>query len=145
MTQPIPPNTTAELEDLLALHLDALLTGSGDPITELSRTINPAITAELSALTQIAEQIQPALIAVEPNPEFVARLRQELVTPTAPTLILRWRTLPPTAKLAARIGGVTLGAGLMYLAGRGVFGMIAGLLNRGKSAPVTAAPALKQA
>jgi hypothetical protein len=80
--------------------------------------------AELLTLTRrLSESLQP----VAPSEDFVVRLKAEITGEATPTLMLRWRKLPASYRVAARLGGITLTAGLALLATRRVFGLVAAL------------------
>ncbi|MCS6871269.1 MAG: hypothetical protein RML95_10845 [Anaerolineae bacterium] len=111
-----PETPKSALEDLLAAHADALT--SGKPLALSAERLSEAEQAEAQSLMLLAERLSAELTPVTPDPAFVARLRTELLAqaPARPTLLLRWRNLPKRYKVAARIGGLTLTAGLALLA-----------------------------
>jgi hypothetical protein len=102
-------------EDIFARHADSLLTG---------QPFNADFTfldAEDLALFDLAESLHATLVPVPPRPEFLAKLKRELVGETVPALpmpawMLRWRKLPVGYRVAAGVGGVTLTAGLTLFA-----------------------------
>lgn len=111
-----PEAPKGDLEDVLAAHADALIRGvpsafSAEGLSETER-------AEAHSLMFLADRLHAGLVPVTPDAAFVARLRAELLAqaPERPALLLRWRSLPERYKLVARIGGLTLTAGLALLA-----------------------------
>ncbi|MCE7946897.1 MAG: hypothetical protein DYG88_05650 [Chloroflexi bacterium CFX4] len=119
---PKAPNTA--LEDLLAAQADALI--SGAPFEDSLPSLAPADQAAAHSLMLLANRLSAGLAPVTPDPAFVARLHAELAAqastaaPANVDLMLRWRNLPQRYKVAARIGGLTLTAGLALLASRRV-------------------------
>ncbi|MFQ3535361.1 MAG: hypothetical protein SNJ58_05750 [Aggregatilineales bacterium] len=111
-----PEVPKGNLEELLAAHADALVHGL--PFTLSAEGLSEAEQAEAHSLLFLADRLRAGLVPVEPNAAFVAQLRAELLAqaPASPALLLRWRNLPKRYKLAARIGGLTLTAGLALLA-----------------------------
>lgn len=111
-----PEAPKGDLEELLAAHADALVRGV--PFTFSAEGLSEAERAEAHSLLFLADRLSAGLAPVTPDPAFVAQLRAELLAqaPASPTLLLRWRNLPKRYKLAARIGGLTLTAGLALLA-----------------------------
>lgn len=107
------------IEDLLAAHADALLAGRDDSDVKLDRYgIAPSQVAEVTELLHLARQLRDSLTPVTLSEEFVRRLKSELVGEQPVTLFVRWRKLPPQYQLAAKLGGLTLGAGIVLLATR---------------------------
>ncbi len=119
---PKAPNSA--LEDLLATHADALI--SGAPFEASLQGLAMDDQAIAHSLMLLANRLSVGLTPVTPDPAFVARLHAELAAqapaaaPTSADLMLRWRNLPQRYKVAARIGGLTLTAGLALLASRRV-------------------------
>lgn len=119
---PKAPNTA--LENLLAAQADALI--SGAPFEASLQGLEAADQATAHSLMLLANRLSVGLAPVTPDPSFVARLHAELAaqasttTPANVDLMLRWRNLPQRYKMAARIGGLTLTAGLALLASRRV-------------------------
>jgi len=129
----------ASLEDLLAAHTDALLTGQ--PLTPRLEALPAAEAAQARELLFLAQRLRETLVpdgAAAPSAEFLSRLKGELLNAPAPSeavamaphsLFTRWQRLPAPYRLAAGLGGLTLTAGLTLLAGRGVVGLF-NRLNR---------------
>lgn len=113
-TQPQP----RPIEDLLSAQADALIAGQEFKVG--------AASADEYALLHLASRLRETLVPVAPSEEFLSRLKKELTgTPAlipanAPALVERWQRLPASYRVAARVGGLTLGAGLALLATRRV-------------------------
>jgi hypothetical protein len=125
-------NDNFELDDLLAAHLDALI--AAQPTDTFYRGLTRANDGQALELLHVANQLQRALTPVEPSAHFLADLRAEFVTHEPKTLALRWRGLPAQYRLAARLGGGALTAGLVLLAVRRSLLMLANLRSTGKHA-----------
>jgi hypothetical protein len=112
-----PEALNSALENWLAAHADALI--RGEPFTASAEGLSEAERAEAHSLMFLADRLREGLTPVTPDPAFVARLRSELLAqaPSQPALLAQWHKLPKGYKLAARIGGLTLTAGLALLAG----------------------------
>ncbi len=108
------------LEDLLAAQADYLLAGADDfdPHFE-QHHVKPAQAAEATELFDLAYMLRDNLSTAEPSEAFMARLKSELVGEAPITLAVRWRKLPAQYQLAAKLGGMTITAGIMLLAARG--------------------------
>jgi hypothetical protein len=107
------------IEDLLTAQADALLAGRDDSDLRLDRYgIAPSQVAEATELLDLARQLRDSLVPVTVSEEFVRRLKSELIGEQPVTLFVRWRKLPPQYQLAAKLGGLTLGAGIVLLATR---------------------------
>ena len=102
------------LEDLLAAQADALITDEAFESGSLSREQ----AAQANELLDLAFRVNDSLQPVMPSEAFMARLKDELIGEAQPTLIVRWRKLPPQYQLAAKLGGLTITAGIMLLAAR---------------------------
>ncbi len=107
-----------EVEALLAAHLNALLAG------ERNDSYLKGATGEELALLHLANRLNRSLMPVEPNMEFVAALKAQFVGVEQKTLVLRWKAIPARYRLAARLGGGALTAGLALFAGRRALGRI---------------------
>lgn len=129
-------NENFELDNLLAAHLDALITG--EPTDRFARGLDGARDGEALELLHIANQLQMALTPVEPAAQFLTSLHNEFVSPEPKTLALRWRGLPAQYRLAARLGGGALTAGLFLLAVRRSLTMLANLRSAHKHAEANA-------
>ncbi len=108
-----------QIEELLAAQADALLAGFEDFDPRIDQYgFNSSQMAETTDLLNLAHYLRRTLTPVAPSEEFVRRLKSELVEDQPVTLLVRWRKLPPHYQLAAKLGGLTLGAGLVLLATR---------------------------
>jgi hypothetical protein len=116
-----------DIEALLAAHTDAILAGREFALDMYQ--IGTAETADVYPLLNLANRLREAFRPVSPSDEFVNHLKNDLVGETMPTLILRWRKLPARYRMMARLGGLTLTAGLTLLAARRVVDVIS-TLNR---------------
>ncbi|HVO42704.1 MAG TPA: hypothetical protein VMT34_08780 [Aggregatilineales bacterium] len=117
----LPPENRA-LEHLLATHAEALRRQSAvqpDDFEFLFEEygLTEAESVEAKSLLRIAHRLN-TLVPVAPSDAFVRRLKNDLTGRRESALILRWRRLPGFYRLAARIGGMTITAGLLLLAGR---------------------------
>lgn len=118
-----PKTPNGALEDLLTAHAEALINNA--PFEASLQGLAAADQATAHSLMLLANRLSAGLAPVMPDPAFVARLHAELAAqvPASPAnvdLMLRWRNLPQRYKVAARIGGLTLTAGLALLASRRV-------------------------
>jgi hypothetical protein len=122
----------SQLEDLLAAHTDALLAGLEDFDPQFMRFgITPAKAAEATDLLGLASRLRDILSPVTPSEAFTRRLKNELIGAEQPvTLLVRWRKLPAHYQLAAKLGGLTLTAGLLLLASRRAVGVLDALHRR---------------
>ena len=122
----------SQLEDLLAAHTDALLAGLEDFDPQFANYgIASSQAAEATNLLGLAFRLRETLTPVAPSEEFTRRLRNELVGAEQPvTLLVRWRKLPAHYQLAAKLGGLTLTAGLLLLATRRALGVLDALHRR---------------
>jgi hypothetical protein len=133
----LPLNNSA-LEHLLSAHADALIRKPNVQADDFDFLfdeygLDEAEVADAESLLQIAHQLNE-LTEVAPSDAFVARLKNELTGAQAESaLILRWRRLPATYRLAASVGGMTLTAGLLLLAGRRIVDVIGFLQRRQQS------------
>jgi hypothetical protein len=120
----LPEAPNSALEDWLAAHADALIRGV--PLAFPAEGLSEAERAEAHSLMFLADRLREGLTPVTPDAAFVARLRAELLAqaPAKPALLLEWQKLPKRYKLVARIGGLTLTAGLALLASRRVLELL---------------------
>ena len=117
-----------QIEELLAAHADALLAGFEDFDPRSGQYgLNSSQVAETTDLLNLAHYLRRTLIPVAPSEEFVRRLKSELVEDQPVTLLVRWRKLPPHYQMAAKLGGLTLGAGIVLLAARRALDILDGL------------------
>ncbi len=117
-----------QIEELLAAHADALLAGFEDFDPQLGQYgLTSSQAAETTHLLHLAQHLRRTLTPVAPSEAFVRRLKSELVEDQPVTLLVRWRKLPPHYQLAAKLGGLTLGAGIVLLAARRALEILDGL------------------
>jgi len=112
-------NADDQLESLLMAQANALITGAEQFEPPLPTTVlTPRQQAEAQDLFEIASRLRVVMSPVEPSADFMLRLKSELVenAPATDTLLVRWRKLPAGYRLVARLGGMTIGAGLALLA-----------------------------
>lgn len=112
-------NADEQLESLLLAQANALINGAEPFEPPLSQTtLTPRQQAEARDLFELAYQLRVVMVPAEPSADFMARLKSELVedAPAPDTLLVRWRKLPAGYRLVARLGGMTIGAGLALLA-----------------------------
>jgi len=108
------------LEDLLAAQADSLVAGTDDFDPRfVQNKVAPAQVAEATELFDLALLLRDNLSTSAPSETFTARLKAELVGEAPVTLAVRWRKLPASYQLAAKLGGMTITAGIMLLAARG--------------------------
>jgi hypothetical protein len=122
----------SQLDELLAAHTDALLAGLADFDPQFTHFgIASSQAAEATDLLGLAFRLRETLTPVAPSDEFTRRLRNELVGAEQPvTLLVRWRKLPAHYQLAAKLGGLTLTAGLLLLASRRAIDVLNTLQHR---------------
>jgi len=128
-----------ELEELLVGHMDALIAGH-----ETDRFFKGA-DVETLELLHIANQLNFALVPVEPSAAFLADLKSQFTAPEERAVVLRWKTIPARYRLAARLGSGAVAAGLVLLAIRRVLTVLAGLrgaheINAAKQSEVKVTP-----
>lgn len=104
------------MEDLLDAQLQALLAGIDYEPDPNRYGLSVSESTEAYALLHLAHRLSEALVPVSPSDEYIQRLKNDLVGLPAPALLLRWRKLPTHYRLAARLGGLTLTAGVILLA-----------------------------
>jgi hypothetical protein len=122
------------IEDLLAAQADALLAGVEDyypPFDQYELTSSQV--ADTAELLHLAQHLRRTLTPVVPSEDFLRRLQSELVEDQPVTLLVRWRKLPPHYQMAAKLGGLTLGAGIVLLAARRALDMLDGLNHHAQS------------
>jgi hypothetical protein len=127
------------LENLLAEHMDALVAGR-----ETDRFFKGA-DVETLELLHIANQLSYTLVPVEPSAAFLADLKAQFTAPEERAVVLRWRAIPAPYRLAARLGGGAMAAGLAVLAVRRALNVLGGLrgtqhLSTAKQAEVKVTP-----
>lgn len=108
---PTPEESDSVLAELLSAHADALIA---------ERPFLSPVGADVAPLLELANSLKGALVPVDPDLAFYTRLKAELLAvpfPTTPTLSTRWRNLPARTRWVARVGGLTLTAGLALFAG----------------------------
>ncbi len=108
----------ARIEHLLAAQADALLQGQEFNLQREAYGLSALEAAEAFDLLQLATRLHQNLEPVAPSEELVRRLQSELLGQPNPqmSLALRWRKLPARYRTAARLGGLTLTAGIALLA-----------------------------
>jgi hypothetical protein len=117
------------LDEILAAQADALIAGQEDfEMEEFDLTSDQA--AEANELFHLAAQLSDSLQPVMPSEAFMARLKDELTGESQSALLVRWRKLPPQYQLAAKLGGITLTAGVMLLAARTGINVLGSLQRR---------------
>ena len=120
-----------QLENLLAAQFDALIAGQDDFDPQLTRYgLTPAQTAEATDLLNLAYRLRGTLMPVAPSEAFTSRLKGELIGDQPVTLLVRWRKLPAHYQLAAKLGGLTLTAGILLLASRRALTILEALQHR---------------
>ncbi len=120
---------SAPLEDLLAAHADSLIAGLTDFAPQLER-YSVAQAAEATQLLDLAQRLRESLVPVAPSDEFIERLKGEFVGEPQLTLLVRWRKLPAHYQLAAKLGGLTLTAGIVLLAARRALTILGAMQHR---------------
>src|SRR5258708_1090771 len=107
------------LVDLLAAQADALIgeIEEFDPPLP-TKALSPPQAGQANALLHLANRVAQNLAPVEPSAAFIARLHDELTGNEVETLLVRWRKLPARYRLAARLGGLTITAGLAVIAAK---------------------------
>lgn len=108
----------SSVEDILAEYADGLVTG-GIQANDLIQKYDIQAHSELAAMLKLAQALEGILVQVEPSPEFVRDLRRELLhEPQSVLNRLGKLSSVQMGQLAAGIGGLTLAAGILWLAGR---------------------------
>jgi hypothetical protein len=125
-------SSDAQFEALLDAQLASLVAGRAFAALPEQYGLSGDAATEAYDLMHLAQRMSESMIALPPSPEFVTRLKNELVGNLTPALILRWRKLPAAYRVAARLGGLTLTAGLALLASRRVLGLL-GTLNQARA------------
>ncbi|MBN1200424.1 MAG: hypothetical protein JXJ20_01085 [Anaerolineae bacterium] len=113
-------------------HADALAAGVLDLDTLLEQ-YNEIAYSQVEELLTLANRISQTLSDVTPAREFVDDLRRQLSEGIIPGNRSWWeriRQLPPSAQLAAGIGGATLTAGVVLIASRPVLDALADWRSR---------------
>lgn len=107
------------LQELLAEQADALIAGDDkfDPRFERFN-FNSEQADDARDLLQLATHLRETLLPVGPSPEFMMQLKGELTGEAPVTLLVRWRKLPASYQLAAKLGGLTITAGIVLLAAK---------------------------
>lgn len=102
--------------DILAEYADGLIQGNLR-LEDVLQKYQIAPGSELEALLRMAALLDRVLVQVDPSPEFVQQLREELLGTDVQTLIQRLRQLT-TFQIAAGLGGITFAAGVLWWARR---------------------------
>jgi hypothetical protein len=121
MVTPNKDSIEARIEALLAQHADTLIDDDSFDMLPFESSFTdadfaPVDVAEVRNLMQLATQVSTVLSPIEPSPEYIARLRAELAGQAQTTLLVRWRKLPASYQLAAKLGGMAITAGIVALA-----------------------------
>lgn len=120
------------MEELLNAQLEALLAGRTFDAHMHTHRLDPHLKDQAGDLLHLAERVHSALVFVQPRETFLRDLKRELVadgalaasralaaaeavTPAA-RRALRLPNIPPRYRVAAGLGGLTLGAGVAVLA-----------------------------
>ena len=122
------------LDEILAAQADALIAGDEDFDME-GFELTSSQAAEANELFRLAVQVSDSLQPVMPSEAFMARLKDELTGESQSALLVRWRKLPPQYQLAAKLGGITLTAGVMLLAARTGINVLGALQRRNQPKP----------
>lgn len=106
---------TPQIEDILAEYADQLIEGH-ITVAEVMAKYNIPSGSETEILLKLAFQLETVLVNVAPSPEFVAQLRQDLLSGSSQNVVARLRTLSAAqlGQLAAGVGGVTVVAGVLF-------------------------------
>jgi hypothetical protein len=113
------PQNDSFLEDLLSAQADALLAGQPFDVPADADNMD-----DLMPLFTLAQSLSGVLVPALPSEAFSERLKGELVGEPSMTLLTRWRKLPPHYRAIARLGGLTITAGLTLLAIRRGFNLL---------------------
>lgn len=103
-------------QDILAEYADGLVKGSVR-VEEVLEKYHILPGSELEKLLRIAALLDKVFVQVDPSPEFVRHLREELMAEDVITLVQRIRQLT-TLQIAAGLGGITFAAGVLWWARR---------------------------
>lgn len=123
---------TLKPEEILAEYAEGLAAGTLT-VADLIEKYQIEAGSELDVLLQLAETLDDILMTVEPSAQFVDELHQTLLKERE-TLLARLRHLSPS-QVAAGIGGLTVAAGLLWLARRSALDI---LVRRNTVTPDTA-------
>ena len=113
------------MEELLNAQLEALLAGRTFDAHPAKFGLDPRQESQASDLLRLAERVHSALVFVNPREDFLRSLKRELmadgVASSAPLAdqerpALRLPHIPIRYRIAAGVGGLTLGAGVAVLA-----------------------------
>jgi hypothetical protein len=122
MIQPTLPDS--RIEAVLDAQLVALQRGDAFSFDPAQFRLNAVEAASAHELLMLTQALKSALLTALPAEAFVERLKMELLGGATATLSERWRKLPANYRMAARLGGLTLTAGLALLASRRVMGLV---------------------
>src|SRR5258706_5309713 len=126
----------SQIENLLAAHADAIDAELMDFKKQFANFgLAPSQAAEAADLLDLAQTLRGTLALVEPSPDFTRRLKSELVGEPPLTLLVRWRKLPAHYQLAAKLGGLTITAGIVLLAVRRALAVLDALHRRDDTEP----------
>lgn len=103
----------SDLQDLLSSITDAILNGDSDVDRVLKR--HEVDSPETRELVELIDSLYHSLNPVTPSPQFVKRLRSDLVGTDTSNVLVKVRSLPPRVQIAA---GLALVAGVFILSRR---------------------------
>jgi len=107
------------LQELLAQQANALITDTDNYEPHFERySFNVQQETEARDLMQLSSHLRESMLPMNPSSEFMSRLKGELTGEAPVTLLVRWRKLPASYQLAAKLGGLTITAGIVMLAAR---------------------------
>lgn len=117
------------MEELLNAQLEALLAGRTFDAQPHTHHLDPRLKVQAGDLLRLAERVHSALVLVQPRGAFLRDLKRELVAEGAVVAsrgaaaeaeaarhALRLPNIPPRYRVAAGLGGLTIGAGVAVLA-----------------------------
>jgi hypothetical protein len=102
-------------EDILAEYAEGLVRQEVD-LKALLQKYEVAPDSELEALLQLAASLEKVLVGATPTVAFVEALRQKLAGNPSPALLSRVRSLSTAQQIVAGLGGLTLAAGILWIA-----------------------------
>ena len=117
------------MEELLNAQLEALLAGRSFDAHPHTQSLDPSLKDQAGDLLHLAERVHSALVFVQPREAFLRDLKRELVADSALSAArgdaprteaarraIRLPHIPPRYRVAAGLGGLTIGAGVAVLA-----------------------------
>jgi hypothetical protein len=103
----------SNLQDLLASITETILSGDSDIDRVLKR--HQVDSPDTRELVELIDTLYHSLNPVAPSPQFVRRLRNDLVGTDSSNVLVKVRRLPPRVQIAA---GLALMAGVFLLSRR---------------------------